>query len=188
MLNIRCRQLFVIIATIWFTYGFAYSTIITPDSVISSGMPINSSYAKGLIDGDTTRAILVRPFSIGAFFEFGFDQSYQSSLIRLYNDYGVNDDSLITFNLDFYLNDQLVSQEKDLTSPLAVSMHDILFSNVTNPFNRVRLYPLTTQYPNSFQMREIQFDATPATSSVPEPGTFLLLGVGCLGLSRFFRR
>ena len=93
------------------TSGFSYSAPISPDSVSSSGLVVYGE--DRLIDHDTTRDVFVS-FSDGGFFEFGFDQVYQSSFIRLFNDYGKNDDSLIRFSLDFYLDDTLVSQEVDL--------------------------------------------------------------------------
>ncbi|MCX4025880.1 hypothetical protein H0A36_22790 [Endozoicomonas sp. SM1973] len=157
----------------------AQAGLITPDSATASGMTFAIGSANGFIDGNTSSQVYVNPYKTGAYIEFSFSNYYLSDSIRLYNDYSVNDDSIIKFNLAFYNDSSLVALEKDLLSPTAVATHDIAYSTTAGPFNRVRLFPTETQLPNRFQVREIQFSATEAIA-ISEPPLSLLMFMGLI--------
>ncbi|MDE1464961.1 hypothetical protein [Spartinivicinus poritis] len=180
---IKLKRLLTAVFSCLFLIPFytAQAALITPDSATASGMTFAVGSANGFIDGNTSSQVYVNPYKAGAYIEFNFSNYYLSDSIRLYNDYAVNDDSIITFNLAFYNDTSLVALEEDLLSPTAVDTHDIAYSNTVGPFNRVRLFPIETQLPNRFQIREIQFSATEATS-ISEPPLALLMFMGLIPL------
>lgn len=150
--------------------NIAQAGVITADTVTTSGMSFVYGSAARLSDGDTRNQVYVNPYN-NAYIEFKFDALYSSDFIRIYNDYAVNDDSLTKFNLAFFNTKSLVAFEEALTSPTSVATHDIAYSKQVGPFNRIRLYPLESQLPHRFQVREIQF----STTKISEPGSLLIL-------------
>ncbi|MGI0115230.1 hypothetical protein [Zooshikella sp. RANM57] len=153
------------------TSSLAHAGVITAEAITTNGMHFVYGSASRFSDGDTRNQVYVNPYTDNAYIEFSFDALYISDFIRIYNDYAVNDDSLTKFSLAFFNAKTLVTFEEALTSPTSVSTHDIAYSKQVGPFNRIRLYPIESQLPHRFQVREIQFN----TTKVPEPSSLLLL-------------
>ena len=154
----------LLVALCCFLPAPAHAEVLTPAHAIGINMTFVAGNASMLVDGNVKSEVFVNPFLIDSYIDFIFSELIEASSIRIYNDYDVNDASLVEFNLEFYNGPNLIATQSALASPLTVALHTIPFTKTVGPFNTVRLTPVVGQGGNRFQMREVQFNGNATTS------------------------